>query len=167
MRQDASNVQVGGRMDRGMLILGRQDQQAEREGAQGNKGLLRFLPRIDAFQMLHDRQLRSVGIHRIDNDQVRTEIRLELCGEERVGHDDRRLRKRPAGVEFLTARLRNPRADYTENHVRVFQLLSGLRIEKNGRRLPCMCRRHVYREAIDSAEGLESQSSDLVSRTPV
>jgi hypothetical protein len=65
-------------------------------------------------------------------------------------------------IELLTARLRQSSPDDTQNDLRLVELLTTLRVKKRWESLARERRRHVYSEAIDCSEGLETESRNLV-----
>ena len=85
--------------------------------------------------MLDNPQLRPIGMYWIDDDEVWTEVWLQLIGDLWVGHYNCRSWDCPACVEFLPAGLRHPAADDTKHNVRFSQLLPSLGIEQDGGRL--------------------------------
>ena len=84
-----------------------------------------------------------------------------------LGHHDRGLRNCPAGVELLTTYLGKPRANNTQNDIRVLQFLSHLGIEENCRRPAGLSRRHVDTMTIHDAQRLEPQRLHLIAAASV
>ena len=73
----------------------------------------------------------------------------------------------PAGVEFLPARFRESSAHDFQNNVCVLHLLGGFRIGKDGLRLAGVGWRHIDRETVHRAEGLQAQRRYLIGSAPI
>ena len=78
--------------------------------------------------MLDDAQLGTIGIGWIDHDQVWAKVRLELRGEDWVGHHDCCLYEANGGIQFLRAGFGQAGNHYTKEDLCFVELQCRLRI---------------------------------------
>jgi hypothetical protein len=125
-------VQLCASISRSASIRGGQNQQAQGERTQSQKGRFCILLCIESFKMPHDAGLRRPRIGWVDYDEIRPEVRLKLgCGFG-VSHHDHAFAQSYARAEFLTACFSEAGTNHAQDYLRLIQLVAGIRV--------CECR---------------------------